>query len=133
MKHYEVVCAVIENDDNKIFVCKRGNGKELEGKWEFPGGKVEANETHENTIIREVKEELDSYIKPIKYIGKIDHTYNELNNPFSITLYVYICKLISGKLTLLEHLDAKWIKKEELKHIDFADADKKVVNLLLNN
>nr|MCR5349403.1 NUDIX domain-containing protein [Acholeplasmatales bacterium] len=55
MKHIEVVCAIIVNDKNEIFVCKRGPGRALEGKWEFPGGKVEANETHEETIIREIK------------------------------------------------------------------------------
>ena len=59
MKHVEVVCAIIENDKDEVFICKRGAGRQLEGKWEFPGGKVEANESHEQTIIREIKEELE--------------------------------------------------------------------------
>ena len=47
MKHYEVVCALIEDEKGRIFCCKRGPGRALEGKWEFPGGKVEKEETHE--------------------------------------------------------------------------------------
>lgn len=56
LKHCEVVCAIIYNDENKMFCTKRGPGRALEGKWEFPGGKVELNETFEVTIIKEIKE-----------------------------------------------------------------------------
>lgn len=124
MKHIEVVCAIIINDNNEVFVCRRGPGRALEGKWEFPGGKVEANETHEETILREIKEELDSDILPIKYIGKNYHEYNDLDNPFSITMYGYICKLVSGELRLSEHTEKKWIKINDLESVDFADADR---------
>lgn len=93
MKHVEVVCAIIRNSNNEIFVCRRGPGRALEGKWEFPGGKVESNETHEETIVREIKEELDSIIEPIKYIGVVDHEYTDIEKPFSITMYGYECKL----------------------------------------
>ena len=58
MKHVEVVCAVIKNENGEFLCCKRGPGRALEGFWEFPGGKVKPNETHEQTIIREIKEEL---------------------------------------------------------------------------
>ena len=56
MKHVEVVCAVIKNND-KYFCCQRGPGRALAYKWEFPGGKIEAHETQEHAIIREIKEE----------------------------------------------------------------------------
>lgn len=52
IKHYEVICAFIFNDEGKVFCCKRPEGKSLAGYWEFPGGKVEKDETHEQTIIR---------------------------------------------------------------------------------
>lgn len=126
MKHVEVVCALIENEDGKIFCCKRGPGRALEGFWEFPGGKVEENETHEETIIREIKEELKSIIDPIKYIGKSYYEYTNLApyKDFSITMYAYRCKLISGKLELTEHTDYRWATVEEMKKMAFAEADK---------
>ncbi len=126
MKHYEVVCALIQNDENKIFCCKRGPGRALEGKWEFPGGKVEAHETHEETIVREIKEELKATIRPLEYIGKSYYEYHNLSpyNDFSITLYAYKCRLIEGNLTLTEHTEARWSTIEEMKEMDFAAADK---------
>ena len=130
MKHVEVVCAIIINDNNEVFVCKRGPGRALEGKWEFPGGKVEVNETHEQTIIREIKEELDSDILPIKYIGNNYHEYNDLDKPFSITMYGYICKLVNGELTLSEHTEKKWVIINDLELVDFADADKPFIEMI---
>lgn len=125
MKHYEVVCALIENENGEIFACKRGTGKALADKWEFPGGKVEEGESHEETIIREIKEELNSTIKPIEYIGESSYEYKDIYpyEPFSITLYGYRCKLISGNLDLSEHTDYVWMKKEDLRKLNFALAD----------
>ena len=97
MKHVEVVCALIENEEGKIFCCKRGPGRALEGYWEFPGGKVEAHETHEETIVREIKEELK---------------------------YAYRCKLVKGNLELTEHVEKAWKTKDEMKNMNFAEADK---------
>lgn len=126
MKHVEVVCALIENDEGEIFCCKRGPGRALAGYWEFPGGKVEENESHEQTIIREIKEELNSEIKPISYIGVSNHTYTDLGEykPFSITMYAYKCKLIKGELSLSEHTESKWASYDEMKNMEFAAADK---------
>ena len=130
MKHIEVVCAVIRNDEGKIFCCKRGPGRALDGFWEFPGGKVEPNETHEETIIREIKEELKTTIEPLKYIGVSNHEYTDLEKPFSITMYAYECKLIEGELELTEHTEKKWVKVEDLKNINFAAADLPIVELI---
>lgn len=130
MKHVEVVCAIIVNDKGEVFCTKRGPGRALEGFWEFPGGKVEANETHEETIIREIKEELNSTIKPIKYIGKVDHEYTNLDSPFSITMYGYLCKLIEGELTLSEHTAKQWVTLDKLKDIEFAEADIPFIDMI---
>lgn len=130
MKHVEVVCAIIINDNNEVFVCKRGPGRALEGYWEFPGGKLEANETLEETIVREIKEELDSDILPIKYIGKNYHEYTNIDKPFSITIYGYICKLVKGNLTLSEHTAKEWVNVNELDKVDFAEADKLFINMI---
>lgn len=130
MKHVEVVCAIIVNENNEVFCTKRGPGRALEGFWEFPGGKVENNESHEQTIIREIKEELNSTIKPIRYIGKVDHEYTNLDSPFSITMYGYLCKLIEGELTLLEHTAKQWVKQDKLKDIEFAEADIPFIDMI---
>lgn len=132
MKHVEVVCAIILNENNEVFICKRGPGKALEGKWEFPGGKIETNETYEDTIIREIKEELNSVVKPIQYIGVSNYNYIELDKPFSITMYGYICKLIEGNLELTEHTEKKWININELYSVDFAEADRPFIDLIKN-
>ena len=132
MKHVEVVCALIENDEGKIFCCKRGPGRSLEGYWEFPGGKVEENETHEETIIREIKEELKYDIIPLEYLGVSNYTYKNMApyDDFSITMYGYRCKLIKGNLELTEHIDKAWKTKEEMKQMNFAEADKPFIHNL---
>ena len=133
MKHVEVVCAVIKNENGEIFCCKRGPGRALEGYWEFPGGKVEANETHEETIVREIREELKTTIEPIKYIGVSNDEYKDIEKPFSITMYAYECRLIQGELELTEHTEKKWVKKENLDSIKFAPADLPIVNMILKS
>lgn len=132
MKHIEVVCAVIKNEKDEIFCCKRGPGRALEGYFEFPGGKVELNETHEETIIREIKEELKTDILPIRYICKSYYEYIELEKPFSITMYAYECKLINGDLELTEHTEKKWVKKEDLYNLKFANADLPIIDYIKN-
>ena len=123
MKHVNVVCALIKNKEGNIFCCQRGPGRAMEGYWEFPGGKIEPNESKEHAIVREIKEELNSIIKPVKYLGVVNHTYTDIENPFSITMYGYLCTLEEGTLELSEHIDKKWCNKEELAALNFAAAD----------
>lgn len=132
MKHYNVVCALIFNEDNKVFCTKRGPGRALEGKWEFPGGKALKHEKYEDTIVREIKEELEATIKPLEYIGESYYEYHELApySEFSITLYAYKCKLVEGTLTLTEHTAFKWATIDEMKSMDFAAADKPLINMV---
>ncbi len=130
MKHVEVVCALIQNEEGKIFCCQRGPGRALAYKWEFPGGKIEQNETKEEALIREIKEELKSDIEVIRYIGVSKHEYNDLEKPFSITMYAYLCKLINGNLELTEHVDSCWSTVNEMKLMDFAAADIPLIKLI---
>ena len=126
-KHYEVVAALIEKDD-LIFCSKRGPKGECAYKWEFPGGKIEQGETKEEALKREIKEELDGEVIVEKYITTVNHEYDT----FSITMHVYKCSLLDH-LVLKEHIDCKWVKKEELMNIDFAEADKKILVFLINS
>ena len=124
-KHYEVVAAVIVEDD-KVFCCQRGPKGECAFNWEFPGGKIEHGETHVEALVREIKEELNCLISVNKYITTVNHEYNT----FSITMHVYLCSLISGEPTLLEHKSSLWCDKNKLKELDFAEADKLFLYLI---
>lgn len=128
MKHVNVVCALIENEKGEIFCCKRGPGRALEGLWEFPGGKIEEGESPQQSLVREIKEELRSEVEIINSLGCSFCEYKNLGSypDFSISLFGFRCKLVSGSLELSEHVDSKWVSKKDLLNIidDFAEADK---------
>lgn len=123
--HYEVVCAVIIKDD--LVFCTRRDGKgECANKWEFPGGKIEPGETKEEALLREIKEELNSDIKIKKFLTTINHEYNT----FNLTMHVYICELINDNPVLMVHTESIWCEKDNLKTLDFAEADYKFLDLI---
>lgn len=118
-----VVCGVIVKE-GKVLCLKRGDMGDFPNKWEFPGGKVEGNETNEEALKRELFEELNVKIKVDGLIDVINYQYEN----FSVTLYFYLCELISDAVTLNVHLDGKWLGLDELNNIDFLDANYKVFN-----
>ncbi|WP_271716058.1 (deoxy)nucleoside triphosphate pyrophosphohydrolase [Anaeromicropila herbilytica] len=125
-KSIEVVAAVIKgvgSNKGKIFAAQRGYG-DFQGGWEFPGGKMETGESTEEALIREIREELDSEIT----VGDILCTVNYDYPTFHLTMHVYWCDLVSGKLELLEHESAKWLGKENLKSVNWLPADIEVID-----
>lgn len=126
MKTIEV-CAAIIIKDNKIFVTQRGYG-EFKNMWEFPGGKVEPGEEIENTIKREIKEELDADIEIVKFLNTIEYTYPS----FHLVMHNFICRLKEDHLVLLEAEDAKYVSIDELKNVDFLPADLLILPDLIN-
>lgn len=113
-----VVAALIKKDD-KVFIAKRATGKSAYGKWEFPGGKVELNETEECAIEREIKEEFDVIIKAKKFIiNNICETPERI-----IDLRLYECEYISGEFNLHDHFDSAWVCVDKLFEYDLAMAD----------
>ena len=122
MKKIEVVAAVIIKD-NKVFCCRRPDGKDLAGYFEFPGGKIESNETHKEALTREIKEELNTLINVNKYIMTIDYSYPK----FNLIMHIYECSIIEGNLELLEHSEAVWCDKKDLDKLNFTPADKKII------
>ena len=122
VKSIRVSAAVIHRD-GKIFATKRGYG-EYKGKWEFPGGKREEGESGEEALYREIKEELDSKVKIEKLICTTDYDYPT----FHLTMDVYLSTLIEGKLTLLEHEDAKWVSLDSIDDLDWLPADWSVID-----
>ncbi len=115
----DVVAAVIQNDEGKILIAQRNLQKAQGGLWEFPGGKIESNETKEEAIVREIKEEMDIEIKVIGYIAQ--KIYNYPNK--DINLIAMECKHVSGNIKLIEHEDIKWVNKNDLTKFNFAPAD----------
>lgn len=131
MKKIEVVAAVIKKDD-KILATQRGYG-EFKGGWEFPGGKPEAEETKEEALKREIKEELNADINVGDYICTVEYDYPN----FHLTMHTYYCSLLSDKLEnvyhdedKLEHEDMRWLSKNELDSVDWLNADIEIVNHL---
>jgi len=129
MKHIEVVAAIIIND-NKILCVQRGENKlpYISKKYEFPGGKMEIGETKEETITREIFEELKIKIQVNEDFLTITHQYPD----FILTMHSFICSCESAELTLLEHIDYKWLKKEELAILDWAAADIPIMQKIMN-
>lgn len=116
-KRIEVVAAVIY-DHNRIFATQRGYGEFKDG-WEFPGGKIEAGETPQEALIREIKEELDTSIEVGELIEIVEYDYPS----FHLTMYCFWAKVKEGNLTLKEHEAAKWLTKENLDSVNWLPAD----------
>ena len=121
MKTIHVAAAVIV-ENHKIFAARRGYG-EFKGYWEFPGGKIEKDETPETALRREIKEELAADIKVGRFLGTVDYDYPH----FHLTMECYLCHVARGTLTILEHSAFRWVKKEELDNMDWLGADRLAV------
>jgi len=128
MKHIEVVAAIIIHQ-NKILCVQRGENKleYISKKYEFPGGKMEAGETKEETIKREILEELNMQINVQNEFLTVTHQYPD----FIITMHAFVCSCNNPDLTLTEHIDFKWLEKEDLETLDWAAADIPIVNELI--
>ncbi|WP_252243778.1 8-oxo-dGTP diphosphatase MutT [Clostridium sp. ZBS14] len=126
MKTVEVVAAIIKKED-KIFITRRGYGEFID-MWEFPGGKIEAGESREDALHREIKEELELDINELEYLTTIDYDYPK----FHLTMHCFLCQIAGGKLNLNAHNDAKWVTFDELDDQKWVPADILVVNELKN-
>jgi len=123
-KMIEVVAAVMYKEE-KFLIAQRNFQKSQGGLWEFPGGKVEPGETYMEALKREIKEELDGELDNITYLGEHIHKYPDKQ----IKLIYFTCNLVSD-IYLKEHEDYCFITKEERENFIFAEADKKVFDLL---
>ena len=108
MKTIRVVAAVIKSGD-KVFAAQRGYG-DYKGWWEFPGGKIEAGETPEEALKREIVEELDTEIAVGELIETIEYDYPK----FHLSMDCFWCEVTKGDLVLKEHLDSKWLDKDNI-------------------
>lgn len=123
-KEIEVVAAIIQ-DGNHIFATQRGYGEFKDG-WEFPGGKIEAGETPEQALIREIKEELDVEV----IVGDLLHTVEYDYPKFYLRMHCFFCTMKSGDLKLREHEAARWLTKETLDSVKWLPADLEVIEFV---
>ncbi len=127
MKKIEVAAAIIMNQ-NQIFATQRGYGT-FKGWWEFPGGKLEEGENPKEALIREIEEELDTKVLVEQLIEVVEYDYPE----FHLTMYCYLCKVLSGDLTLKEHDTARWLTKETIDSVKWLPADLDLIKNLKEN
>lgn len=129
-KKVHVAAAVVVREDGKILCAKRGNAKNpcVAWKWEFPGGKVEADESPQNALARELLEEMELRVRVGEKITTVVHAYPSL----TIEMDAFFCvpDEKSATFTLREHVDARWLAVHELASMDWAPADLPVVEKL---
>lgn len=124
MKTVEVSAAVIV-EDSCIFAARRGRGH-LKGGWEFPGGKLEAGETPEAAVLREVKEELDIEITVGELYETVEYDYPE----FHLKMYCFLCRIKSGEPVLKEHDASAWFTPETLDTVEWLPANLELIRRL---
>ena len=116
-KQIRVAAAVIRRDD-KIFATQRGYG-DYKDWWEFPGGKIEAGETPEEALVREIREELNTGITVEELLTNVEYDYPE----FHLSMDCFWCRLEEGEPVLLEHEAARWLSLSELRQVNWLPAD----------
>ena len=127
MESIRVAAAVIENE-GKIFATQKGYG-DYKGWWEFPGGKIEAGETAQQALKREIEEELDTEIEVGDLIDTVQYDYPK----FHLVMDCFWCKVKEGSLTLNEALQARWLTIEELFSVKWLPADLAILEQIKAN
>jgi 8-oxo-dGTP diphosphatase len=121
----KVTAAVIE-ENGKVLIGRRKPGRHMGGKWEFPGGKIEPGETPQESLARELQEELAIRVRVGEFLCNAFYE----GDGVSLELLVYHVERLDGEPSLLEHQELCWVRPDELMDFDLADSDRKVVQKL---
>ena len=126
---YVTVAAAIIKDKDKILIARRKGGKHLEFKWEFPGGKVDEDETEVEALKRELKEEfsIDTLVRD--FVAESLFKYDHIN----INLRAYLTEIVAGEIELNDHDKIAWVNPNQLSSFDFAPADLPIIDSILKN
>ena len=126
-KKHIFVCAGVIDYQGKILIAQRRKDKSLGGLWEFPGGKIELGETHEQTLAREIREEFDIDIRVGKFLTEITHEYPE----FILTMYVYRAFWDGqGTIHICDHEEYRFVKLSQIVYFEMPAADEPVLAFL---
>lgn len=121
-----LVTAALIREEDKILIAQRGRSKRFGWKWEFPGGKVRADETPEDCLRREIKEELNLEIQVEKHFCTTHHQYPD----FYIELIAFWCSIVGGTMKLVDHEQVLWVTVSEMNQYTFVEADLNVISAL---
>lgn len=124
----DVVCALIESPSGQLLACKRGEGKHLAGHWEFPGGKVEVDESRAVALRREIQEELGAEI----VVGDAMEPVEWTDGKVAIRLLPYRCRLLDGNPHPHDHEEIRWCEPNELDGLKWAPADIPILKKWMN-
>lgn len=126
MKSLHVVCAVLVNAEGEVLLCKRPVSKHQAGLWEFPGGKVDGEESEAEALRREISEELDCAIVVGESLTPVEHAYAD----FSVCLVPFLCTLGEGVPRAIEHDEICWVPVGALADFKLSPADVPIMNEL---
>ena len=126
MKPMIQVVAGIITRNKTVLIARRAPHKPMAGKWEFPGGKIEADESPERALEREIFEEFGVVIRTGPYIASNTHDYGD----FKIELLAYYARYVEGEFELTDHDQIAWVSNKELKSYDLAEADIPLIDKL---
>ncbi|WP_154223859.1 (deoxy)nucleoside triphosphate pyrophosphohydrolase [Marinicella rhabdoformis] len=126
IKRISVVALVLENHQGNILIQQRNQHTHLGGLWEFPGGKVEVNESHKQALIREIQEELSYTPQNPKHLITVSHQYPEK----AIELIVFYEQSSNPVVSAAENQPLKWVPKAELSNFPMPEADLPIINLI---
>ena len=126
-KESRVVAAMVKDGDKYLCMQRcRSHYPYISERWEFPGGKVEQGESYHEALVREIKEEMDWDVYVGRKLGSVSHEYPD----FKVKLTAYLCKGGDGEFKLFEHLDHKWLTREEMETLNWTEADRKLLELI---
>ena len=114
----DVVCAIIERD-GRFLIARRPEGRHLERKWEFPGGKAEPGESETDALHRELHEELRVRVEIVERLTPVEHCYPER----CLRLIAFRCRLTDGEPLACDHEELRWVTIDEAEGYDLPEAD----------
>ena len=123
-----VAVAIIVDEQQRILITRRPLHAPFgAGMWEFPGGKLEENETPIDALIREIKEEVDLDVHDCEFLGEINHTYAH----HSVALLIYYVRIFQGVAKAREmQMDLRWVDLERLQEFEFPAANQQIIELI---